>query len=403
MAKKSADKNLNLKHKSLSTRAIRSGTSAKKYADALIFPIFQTSTYTYKNTREIEDFTLRAKDRFEYGRYGNPTAQLAEQRLAALEGAQECVVFASGMNAITTTIFAFVAPGDHIVVTDDCYRRTRRFCNVYLKQFRVDTTFVPFGDYKAIDNAVQKNTRLILSESPTNPYLKVLDFNKLKKVATKHRLLTLIDSTLSTPANCRPLDFGMDIVLQSATKYLSGHNDLLAGAALGRKKLLDKVRQLHKTLGGVIDPHCCYLLIRGLKTFAVRIERLNKSAMKIAEFLDAHRKIRKVYYPFLKSHQYHKLAKKQMAGGGAIVTFEIKGNLTAAKRFLNNLKLCSIGPSLGGAETLITHPAMVNFYEYTRKQRLLMGITDTLFRLSVGLENVEDIIEDIKNALKRTG
>jgi len=389
-----------LNKKSISTASIHSGRPERVFADALIFPIFQTSTYTYKNTREIEDFTLRGKKRFEYGRYGNPTAQLAEQRLAALEGAQECVVFASGMNAITTTVLTFVAPGDHIVVTDDCYRRTRRFCTVYLRQFGVETSFVPFGDYKAMEAAIGDKTRLILSESPTNPYLKVLDFAKVKKIADRHKVLTLVDSTFNTPYNCRPLEYGIDIVLHSCTKYLSGHNDILAGAALGAKKLLDKVRLLHTTVGGVIDPHCCYLLLRGLKTFAVRIERQNASALKIAHFLEKHRRIERVYYPFLKSHPYNRLAKRLMAGGGGIVTFETKGRLSNAKKFLNGLRLCSIGPSLGGAETLITLPAMVNYYEYTRAQRQKMQITDTLLRLSVGLEDAEDIIEDLDGALE---
>ena len=306
------------------------------------------------------------------------------------------------MNAITTTVFTFVETGDHIVVTDDCYRRTRKFCAVYLKQFGVSSTFVPFGDYRALEKAINKKTRLILSESPTNPYLKVLDFAELKKIAARKRVLTLIDSTFSTPANCRPLELGCDLVLHSATKFLAGHNDILAGAVLGSKKLLDKIRDLHKTLGGVIDPHCSYLLIRGLKTFPLRMARQNAAALEIAAFLEAHPRIKKVYYPFLESHPYYKLAKGQMSGGGGIVTFEIKGNLSNAKRFLNALKLCYIGPSLGGVETLITHPAMVNFYEYTRQQRHQMGITDTLFRLSVGIEDAEDIIADLDKSLKRS-
>jgi cystathionine gamma-synthase len=243
----------------------------------LIPPIFQTSTYTYKNVKDVEDFTSGKKRRFEYGRYGNPTTEIAEKRLADLEEAEDCIVFASGMNAITTTMFSFAKPGDHIVATDDCYRRTRKFLKVYLKEFAVECTFVRFGDYKAMERAVQNNTRFIFSESPTNPYLNVLDFEKVKKIADKHKILLLIDSTFSTPLNCRPLEFGADLVLQSATKYLSGHNDILAGAVLGTKVLLEKIRDLHKTLGGVIDPHCSYLLLRGLKTFPLRVAKQNES------------------------------------------------------------------------------------------------------------------------------
>jgi len=397
MAKNSGKKTK--REKSISTRAIHAGEARRKYADSLTTPIFQTSTYTYKDVADVEDFTLRHKQRFEYGRYGNPTTTVAENRLADLEAAEGCIAFASGMSAITTTVLTFVEPGDNIVVTDDCYRRTRKFCKVYLKQISVESRFVAFGDYNAMAKAIDAKTRLILSESPTNPYLKVLDFAKLKKIAVKKNVLTLIDSTFSTPVNCRPLELGADLVLHSATKFLAGHNDILAGAVLGRRELLDKIKELHKTLGGVIDPHCAFLLVRGLKTFPLRLAKQNESALQIARFLENHPRVDKVYYPFLNSHSYYRLAKKQMTGGGGIVSFKIKGNLASSKRFLNALKLCYIGPSLGGVETLITHPAIVNFYEYTRKQRYQIGITDTLFRLSVGIENVEDIIADLERGL----
>jgi cystathionine gamma-synthase len=193
----------------------------------------------------------------------------------------------------------------------------------------------------------------------------------------------------------------MDLVLQSATKYLAGHNDLLAGAVLGKAELIDPIRNLHKSMGGLIDPHCCYLLLRGLKTFALRVQRQNESALKIARFLQGHPRIKRVYYPFLESHPHYRVAKKQMAGGGGVVTFDIKGNLNAAKRFLDALKLCYIAPSLGGVETLITHPALVSYYDYTRKQRYALGITDTLFRLAVGIEDIEDVIEDLDRALRQ--
>jgi cystathionine gamma-synthase len=386
--------------KSLSTRSIHAGEPREKYYDSLTTPVCQTSTYSYKNVKEIEDFTKRHKERFEYGRYGNPAAKVAENRLADLEGAEDCIVFASGMNAITTAILTFVKPGDHLIITDDCYRRTRRFCIEYLKQFGVRCSFVPFGNYRALERAIRKNTRIIFSESPTNPYLKVLDFDRIVKIAKRHKILTFIDSTFSTPLNCRPLEYGIDLVLQSATKYIAGHNDILAGAALGRKKLLEPIRELHKTLGGIIDPYGCYLLIRGLKTFALRVERQNNSTLEIARFLEKHPQIKTVYYPFLESHPYHELAKKQMTGGGGIVTFEIKANLSAAKKFLDALKMISIAPSLGGVETIITHPAIVNYYHYTRKQRYQIGITDGLFRLAVGIEDVDDIVKDIKRGLK---
>jgi len=401
MTKSSPKNKIVKKGASLSTRAIHAGEPRRKYADSLTTPIIQTSTFTFKNSKHIEDFTRKGKEHFEYGRYGNPTAQIAEKRLADLEGAEDCVVFTSGMSAITTTILTLVQSGDHIVITDDSYKKTLEFCQSYLKQFGVECTIVPFGDYKVLEKAVKKNTRFIFSESPTNPYLNIFDLIKIKKIADKYNVLTLIDSTFATPLNQRPIEFGMDLVLQSATKYLGGHNDILAGAVLGKKELVDKIRNLHKSMGGLIDPHCCYLLLRGLKTFPLRVKKQNEIALKVAEFLENHPHIKKVYYPFLKSHRQYKVAKEQMAGGGGVVTFDIKGNLNTAKRFLDALKLCYIGPSLGGVETLITHPALVSYYNYTRKERYELGITDTLFRLAVGIEDVEDIINDLERGLKQ--
>jgi cystathionine gamma-synthase len=401
MAKSRPKNNLGTRDKSLSTRAIHAGEPREKYADSLTTPIVQTSTFTFKNSRHIEQYTLEGKEHFEYGRYGNPTAKIAEQRLADLEGAEDCVVFTSGMSAITTTILALVQSGDHIVITDDSYKKTLEFCNCYLNQFGIGCTIVPFGDYAALESAIKKNTRFIFSESPTNPYLNIFDLVKIKKIADRHNVLTLIDSTFSTPLNQRPIEFGMDIVLHSLTKYLAGHNDILAGAVLGKKELIDKIRNLHKSMGGLIDPHCCYLLLRGLKTFPLRVQKQNESALKIARFLENHPRIKRVYYPFLESHPHYKIAKEQMTGGGGVVTFEIKGNLNTAKRFLDALKLCYIAPSLGGVETLITHPALVSYYDYSRKDRYKLGLTDTLFRLAVGIEDVEDLIADLERGLKQ--
>ncbi len=386
--------------KSLATRAVHAGEPRKRYADSITTPIIQTSTFTFANTKAIEDYTKKGKMRYEYARYGNPTATIAEARLADLEGAQDCVVFSSGMSAITTTILSLVQSGDHIVITDDSYKKTLEFCKSYLKQFAIECTIIPFGDYHILEKAIKKNTRFIFSESPTNPYLNIFDLVKIKKIADRHNVLTLIDSTFATPYNQRPIEFGMDIVLQSCTKYLAGHNDILAGAVLGRKELIDKIRDLHKSMGGTIDPHCCYLLLRGLKTFPLRVKYQNESALKIAQWLETHPKIKKVYYPFLKSHPHYDVATNQMTGGGGVVSFDIKGSLNTAKKFLDALKLCFIGPSLGGVETLITHPALVSYYDYTRKQRYTLGITDTLFRLAVGIEDTEDIITDLENALK---
>jgi cystathionine gamma-synthase len=388
---------------SLSARAIHAGESRKKYADSITTPIVQTSTFTFSGSRDIFEYTKHGKEHFEYGRYGNPTATIAERRLADLEGAEDCVVFSSGMSAITTTILSLVKTGDHIVITDDSYKKTLEFCKSYLKRFGIGCTIVPFGQYDRLDKAIRKNTRFIFSESPTNPYLNIFDLHRLKKIAEKHKVLTLIDSTFATPYNQRPLEFGIDIVLQSCTKYLAGHNDILAGAVLGRKVLIDEIRALHKSMGGVIDPHCCYLLLRGMKTFPLRVAKQNETALTVARFLEADSRVKKVYYPFLESHRHYHIAREQMKGGSGVVTFELEGTLKTAQKFLDALKLCYIGPSLGGCETLITHPALVSYYDYTREARYKLGITDTLFRLAVGIEDSDDIICDLQRGLDAVG
>ncbi len=381
---------------SLATRAIHAGEVRGLYADSLTTPIFQTSTFTFKDSKEIEAYTTKHKERFEYGRYGNPTEKIAEQRLANLEGAEDCVVLSSGMNAITTTILALIHTGDHIVITDDSYKKTLEFCRSYLKRFGVECTIVPFGDYETLEASIKKNTRFIFSESPTNPYLNVFDLVRVKEIAERHNVISITDSTFATPMNQRPLEFGIDLVTHSCTKYLAGHNDILAGAVLGRKDLVSKIRDLHKSMGGLIDPHCCYLLLRGLKTFPLRVKHQNEAALEVAHFLEDHPLVEKVYYPFLESHRHYTIAREQMQGGGGVVTFEFKGDIAAAKRFMDALAMIYIGPSFGGTESLITHPATVSYYDYSREERYKLGITDTLFRLAVGLEDVADIITDLK-------
>ncbi len=391
-----------VKFSGLSTRSIHAGEDRQRYADAITTPIVQTSTYVFKDSKEIEAYTKKGKLRFEYGRYGNPTEKVAERRLADLEGAEDCVVFGSGMSAVVTTILALVRSGDHIVITDDAYKKTLEFCSCYIQRFGVECTVVPFGNYEALDRAIGPKTKFIISESPTNPYLNIFDLNRLNAIAKRHNILTLIDSTFATPMNQRPLEFGVDLVIHSCTKYLAGHNDILAGSVLGRKQLIDQIRDLHKAMGGVIDPHCCYLLLRGLKTFPLRMALQNQSAMTVAKHLESHPAIQRVYYPGLESHPHHKIAKAQMTGFGGVVTFEIKGGLKTAQRFLDSLRLCFIAPSLGGVETLITHPATVSYYNLTREQRYALGIKDELIRLAVGVEEVGDIIADLDQALKKS-
>ncbi len=387
--------------KGMSTISVHAGEERFRYADSVTTPIVQTSTYAFKDSTHIEAYTRHGHAHFEYGRYGNPTEKVAQDRLAVMCGAEDCVIFGSGMSAVTTTILALVSSNDHIIITDDAYKKTLEFCSSYLLRFGVECTIVPFGDYDGMEKAIRPNTRIIFSESPTNPYLNIFDLERLRLMARRHKLLTLIDATFSTPYNQCPFDYDVDIVLHSATKYLAGHNDILAGVVLGRKELVEEVRALHKAIGGVIDPHCSYLLLRGMKTFVLRMERQNQTAMTVARFLEKHPNVKRVYYPGLESHPHHEIAKAQMSGFGGVVTFDIKGTLKDAKKFMDKLRLCYIAPSLGGVETLITHPGLVSYYNLSRKQRYELGITDTLIRLAVGIEEAEDIIADIDQALAR--
>jgi cystathionine gamma-synthase len=362
-------------------------------------PLVQTSTYFFKDTEELNAFINMERPHFEYGRYNNPTRQVVERKLAELEGGQHCVLFDSGMSAIVGTILAYVESGDHIIMTDDCYRQTMAFAEDILSKFKVDSTVVSIRDYEAMEQAITPNTKLIFSESPTNPYLNIVDLGKIAELGKTHKVTTVIDSTFGTPYNQRPLELGIDIVMHSTTKYLGGHNDLVSGAVIGSDAHLDPVRQYQRIAGGVPDPHSAYLLIRGLKTGAIRMAHVNRSAMKLAEFLSNHPAVRHVYYPGLSNHQDYDLAHQQMSGFGGVVTFELKGGLDMAEKFMNALNMCMLAPSLGGPETLVTHPASMSYYRMTRENRLEQGILDELIRVAVGLEDHEDIINDLDQSL----
>lgn len=381
------------------TRTVHAGEHGIKYADALTVPIVQTSTYVFHNTDEIRRYTSKRLIRYEYARYGNPTQEAAERKLADLEGAESCLIFDSGMSAVTTTLYALLNRGEHIILTDDVYGQTLKFCTRHLPRFGIEFTVTKMGDYHQMERAIRKNTRIIFSESPTNPYLNIIDLERMLKIRKHYRGLMIIDSTFATPYNQRPLEWGMDLVIHSATKYLAGHNDILAGAVLGRRELIDRIKDYQHSTGSVIDPHCCYLLLRGLKTAALRVAYQNRSAQKVAEFLETHPKVRRVFYPGLPSHPHHEIAKRQMNGFGGVVSFWVKGSLRQVNKFLDSLQWIYIAPSLGGVESLITHPATVTYYRITRRERYALGITDQLVRLAVGIEEVEDIIADLDQAL----
>jgi cystathionine gamma-synthase len=378
---------------------VHAGEPRPKLGNALATPIIQTATYTFINTRELHDHFQHRIEREEYGRYGNPTQRIAERKLAALEGAGDCLLFSSGMAAITTTLYAVLSHGSHVVVTDDSYRRTRQFLTQVLHRYGIEVSIAPAGDYEAIEEAIRPTTRLLVSESPTNPYNYIVDLERFADIGRRHRVKTVIDSTFATPFNQRPLEFGIDLVLHSATKYFGGHNDLLAGAVLGSAELVDGIRSLQAVTGGIIDPFAAYLLIRGLKTFALRIARHNDNAQALAEFLATHPRVAAVHYAGLPSHPHHEVARRQMRGFGGVVSFEVVGDLEATSRVVDACRIPQIAPSLGGAESLIEQPALMSFYELTTEERLMVGIKDNLIRYSLGIEDKEDLIGDLAAAL----
>ncbi len=380
---------------------MHAGEPRRHAGDAVVAPIACTSTYVFDDTAALRDHFEGRVTRDEYGRYGNPTVAIAERKLAALEAAEDCALFASGMAAITTTLLALLRPGQHIVLTGDGYRRTRQFVTTFLARYGIEHTIVEPDDHAGISAAiVPGKTRVLLTESPTNPYLRVADLGVLAKLRGEHRgLKLLVDSTFATPINQRPHTQGADLVLHSATKYLGGHNDLLAGAVCGDASLVGAVRELRGLLGGVLDPHAAYLLTRGLKTLDLRVQRQNSSGQRIAEFLEAHPAVERVYYPGLPSHPDHAVACAHMRGFGGVVSFLVRGDEARTSRFIDRCTLPRIGPSLGGVESLIEQPALMSFYELSSEQRLAIGIHDNLVRLSLGVEDPDDLLADLAHAL----
>jgi cystathionine gamma-synthase len=387
-----------------STRAVH-GKARQTYAHhSLTPPIVQTATYTFEDTADLCNFMEArmwggTKQRSEYGRYGNPTVAEAEAKLAALDSAADALLFSSGMAAVTLVLLSFMSSGSHLVITNDAYRRTRQFCTQFLKRYHVATTVVQAGDYDAMEAALQPNTRLLISESPTNPYLRVLDLERVADIGRRHGVKTLIDATFATPINQRPIEFGIDLVLHSATKYLGGHNDILAGSIAGSDALISLLRQQLWMFGAVLDPHNAYLLLRGLKTLALRVQRHNDTGERMAAFLEAQPAVERVWYPGLASHPDHEVAARQMSGFGGVVTFEVRGDLAATSRFVDALQIPTIAPSLGGVETLVEQPALMSYYEFSTEERLAVGIKDNLVRLSLGVEDADDLIADVMQAL----
>ncbi len=390
-----------------STRAVHAGEARPKPHHALTTPIFHSSTFTFVDTADMVDYMeaeIQGKEtnRLEYGRYGNPTVDAVERKLADLDNGEAALLLSSGMAAVTVTLLTLLPSGTHVVITDDCYRRTRQLVTLFLKRHDVEATQVPAGDFEALQAAIRPNTRLIFSESPTNPRLRVADMPRLVDLARQNGLLTIIDSTFATPINQRPLAFGADLVIHSATKYLGGHNDLLAGAVIGSKEMIDELRKTQALVGAICDPNTAYMLLRGLKTLKLRVSHQNDTGLKVATFMEKHPNVSRVYYPGLPSHPDYTTASKQMGGFGGVVSFELDADLETTGHFIDALTIPYIGPSFGGAEALVEQVAIAGYYELSSAERAVMGISDTLVRFAVGIEDAYDLVADLAQALDQT-
>ena len=394
---------MEMKKLGLGTTAIHAGTLKNLYG-TLAMPIYQTSTFIFDSAEQGGRRFALEEAGYIYTRLGNPTTTTLENKIAALEEGEAGVAMSSGMGAISSTLWTVLKAGDHVVTDKTLYGCTFALMNHGLTRFGVEVTFVDTSNLDEVKNAMKKNTRVVYLETPANPNLKIVDLEALSKLAhTNPNTLVIVDNTFATPYMQKPLKLGADIVVHSVTKYINGHGDVIAGLVVTNKELADQIRfvGLKDMTGAVLGPQDAYYIIRGMKTFEIRMERHCANAKKVVEFLNKHPKIEKVYYPGLETHPGYEIAKKQMKDFGAMISFELKGGFEAGKTLLNNLKLCSLAVSLGDTETLIQHPASMTHSPYTKEEREAAGITDGLVRLSVGLENVEDIIADLEQGLEK--
>lgn len=394
---------MEIKKCGLGTTAIHAGTLKNLYG-TLAMPIYQTSTFIFDSAEQGGRRFALEEAGYIYTRLGNPTTTVLEDKIAALEEGEAAVATSSGMGAISSTLWTVLKAGDHIVTDKTLYGCTFALMCHGLTRFGIDVTFVDTSNLDEVKNAMKENTRVVYLETPANPNLKIVDIEALAKIAHANpNTLVIVDNTFATPYMQKPLTLGADVVVHSVTKYINGHGDVIAGLVITNKALADQIRfvGLKDMTGAVLGPQDAYYIIRGMKTFEIRMERHCKNARKVVEFLNNHPKIERVYYPGLETHPGYEIAKKQMKDFGAMISFELKGGFEAGKTLLNNLKLCSLAVSLGDTETLIQHPASMTHSPYTKEEREAAGITDGLVRLSVGLENVEDIIADLEQGLEK--
>jgi len=389
-----------IRSKHVETNTIHAGKMRDSQYGALSTPIYQTSTFIFDNVEQGAARFMGDEEGFIYGRLGNPTVRELEQRMAALESTEEAAAFGSGMGAVSATLLANLKKGEHVVASAALYGCTFALMNHKFPEMGIEVTFVDMTNEPAVRAAIKDNTKVIYVETPVNPNMVVIDLEMIAKIAKENGLVSIVDNTFMSPALQNPAEFGIDLIIHSATKYLNGHGDVIAGITCGSQEQIENIKLTTlKDMGAVMSPNDAWLIIRGLKTLSVRVERHCENAQKVAEYLEEHSSVKIVNYPGLKSHQGFPLLGKQMRAAGGIIAFEIEGSFDDAVAFMNNLKLCAIAVSLGDAETLIQHPASMTHSPYEAEERAAAGISETMIRLSVGLENVEDIIEDLGQAL----
>lgn len=363
-------------------------------------PIITSATWRFRSTAELKAYMAGDTTAFHYSRYGNPTVRAAENALSALENADDAVLLSSGMAALSTALTTLLRTGQHAIFTSDIYRPTAELLASLLSRFGIEATRVDTDDLQALEAAIRPGqTKVIFTEIPTNPHNRVVDLDALVALKKKARLRLVVDATFATPYNCQPLAYGADVVVHSVSKYLGGHNDLIAGAILCKAAVADAFREQRAMLGGILDPHSAYNLIRGLKTFPLRMARHNANALAVATALEKHPKVEAVFYPMLASHPDHALATKYLRGGGGVVSFRYRGDLDATSAVVDHLKLIAHSASLGGVESLAHQPAVFSHSDLTPEGRLQVGISDNLIRVAVGLEEPEDLIADLYQAI----
>jgi len=386
--------------KYIETKAIHAGRINDDQFGSLATPLYQTSTFIFNDAQQGADRFAGDAEGYIYTRLGNPTTRQLEMRVAAMENMEDAAATATGMGAVSGALLANLQCGDHIISSKAIYGCSYALISHMLTKFGIEVTFVDMIEPENIEKAIKPNTKVIFLETPVNPNLVVLDIKEIADIAKKHKIISIVDNTFLTPVLQQPGRFGIDIVVHSATKYLNGHGDVVAGIICGTSEMIMNIKMTAlKDIGATISPHDAWLILRGIKTLPIRMERHCNNAQAIAEFLEKHPKVEQVYYPGLKSHAGNKFIGTQMSAAGGVIAFEIKGDLAGGSEFINRMSLFSIAVSLGDAESLIQHPASMTHSPYTQEERLEAGISDTLIRISVGLENVADLVDDLSQSL----